>query len=990
MSRDASSFSGTPLPRLDLRHAPATDGQLRRRGVRLEPRATLIAPVAAEIVRRSAASAVGGAITANAIASVAHGPLSQAGNTLVWYSLAGMLSASFGVSMLPVAKYAWERLEHLLAPQQETGSISQEPIYLYGVDTTCSRYLNRPEVIRAAQFAAAAHEGQKRMTGDPYIVHCVETAAIVECLHATSKLDEMDERVEAAVLAALLHDVVDDTRVSLEEVHAEFGPRIARIVGQVAQLSTTTQLLRRRRRTHNEIYVGGGSPPPELSREEEADLRNMILAMVDEPLVLVVKLADRLHNMRTVYALRPDRQRAVAIETMQVWCSLAERLGMFALKSELEDLCFAVMNPREYRALRSELDTIWGLPPLSPTSIADAADKVLASMDMPATDDSATSSSADTASTSPVIPSAVAAPPTSQLQTLASLAGDLSASAVSSNILEMPNAVRSMSFQGGGALAAAAASPGMQAQEAVCASESLSSAASISGRERMSSRASAAVSMPGTSSTSLHSQAASVGAAVGGMTDAVAGMLAASSSAEERSGGESHSGRAARPRFQTPEQEEAWELIQTVLPFHAVTFRSGAAQRQSRAVLDVLDKCAHRLLYELKMEGLATGLDVHVEGRIKSLYSMYRKMIRKGVSLREVFDALALRVVVDDQNGTKMQRAIEACYEIQPAVHRLWRPIRGELDDYIFNPKASGYQSLHSAVIGPVGVPMEVQIRTSSMHEIAEYGAAAHWAYKDSPQAPVAANSDTSEDIKVGQPMVRVSTGKLQLGVVVDIAGDKLLVAVIVPSRVMPDTSIDKNQVKTVLAYVRRKKFWAPGHGDLHLSLESYMLCKDGYWHLVDSYNKKQPPFVMPLQNVQKDFDGAEASHQGHAKLTSAEARKVRLLRRMLEWQRDLLGEPEGLSGEAGPGDGGGRGEAALPQSSQVQVLIVPTGKIEQVQRGTTAGDIIRQKGRIEIEKEGRRQIGPRLVNVNNHLVPESTPLGDGDWVSLSPELLDI
>lgn len=68
----------------------------------------------------------------------------------------------------------------------------------------------------------------------------------------------------------------------------------------------------------NEIYVGGGSPPPELSREEEADLRNMILAMVDEPLVLVVKLADRLHNMRTVYALRPDRQRAVAIETMQV------------------------------------------------------------------------------------------------------------------------------------------------------------------------------------------------------------------------------------------------------------------------------------------------------------------------------------------------------------------------------------------------------------------------------------------------------------------------------------------------------------------------------------------------------------------------------------------------------------------------------------------------------------------------------------------------
>lgn len=80
------------------------------------------------------------------------------------------------------------------------------------------------------------------------------------------------------------------------------------------------------------MYVGGNAPAPELTREEDADLRKMILAMVDEPLVLVVKLADRLHNMRTVFALRPDRQRAVAIETMQVWCSLAERLGMYSLK----------------------------------------------------------------------------------------------------------------------------------------------------------------------------------------------------------------------------------------------------------------------------------------------------------------------------------------------------------------------------------------------------------------------------------------------------------------------------------------------------------------------------------------------------------------------------------------------------------------------------------------------------------------------------------
>ncbi|EIE19205.1 hypothetical protein COCSUDRAFT_59689 [Coccomyxa subellipsoidea C-169] len=873
---------------------------------------------------------------------MAHGPLSQAGNTLVWYSIAGMLSASFGASMLPVAKYAWERLEHLLAPQQEKENAQQ-----------------------------------KRLTGDPYIMHCVETAAIVECLHATSKLDEMDERVEAAVLAALLHDVVDDTRVSLEEVRAEFGPRIARIVGQVAQLSTTTQLLRRRRRTHNEMYVGAAAPAPELTREEDADLRNMILAMVDEPLVLVVKLADRLHNMRTVFALRPDRQRAVALETMQVWCSLAERLGMYSLKSELEDLCFAVMHPREYRALRSELDTIWGLPPLSPTCIADAADKALTPLATPTEPDQAADSPATPASSSSsglVCPAAEVALPSSGSQMYASSSGgtELATPAASSNILSMPAAARRGLLDGSAAVAATAAGVELCGREEADLS-ALGSATSSTRR-------------PNSGLERVPSSIAS-GAMAVGTTGSTEGVVVKTNTAEERTGGEAFSGRTTESTHgRTPAQQEAWELIQTVLPFYAVTFRSGASQQQSRAALDVLDKCAHRLLYELKMEGLATGLDVHVEGRIKSLYSMYRKMIRKSVSLREVFDALALRVVVDDQNGFKMQRAIEACYEIQPAVHRLWRPIRGELDDYIFNPKASGYQSLHSAVIGPAGVPMEVQIRTSSMHEIAEYGAAAHWAYKDTPHAPVQAGASTSGDtIKVGQPMVRVLRGKLQLGVVVDIEGDRMLVAVVVPSRVMPDTSIDKNQVKTVLAYVRRKKFWAPGHGDLHLSLESYMLCKDGYWHLVDSYDQKQPPFVMPLQNVQKGFDGVK----GKAKLTSAEARKARLLRRMLEWQRDLLGDPDGMEGEAGSG-GSSSGNAPIPQSSQVQVLIVPTGKIEQVERGTTAGDIIRQKGRIEIEEEGRRHIGPRLVNVNNHLVPESTPLGDGDWVSLSPELLDI
>ena len=110
---------------------------------------------------------------------------------------------------------------------------------------------------------------------------------------------------------------------------------------------------------------------------------------------------------------------------------------------------------------------------------------------------------------------------------------------------------------------------------------------------------------------------------------------------------------------------------------------------------------------------------------------MQRKMKRKGLPPSEIFDARALRLVVDDAEGEQLEAAIAACYKLMPAVHRLWRPINGESDDYIATPKGSGYQSLHTAVLGPGGVPLEIQLRTSSMHETAEYGRAAHWAYKE-------------------------------------------------------------------------------------------------------------------------------------------------------------------------------------------------------------------------------------------------------------------
>ncbi|KAK9838138.1 hypothetical protein WJX81_003408 [Elliptochloris bilobata] len=798
------------------------------------------------MVRRTTSSAVTSLVYGNAIASVAHGPIQPHGpNTLMWYSLAGMLSASVGAWVVTFAKFAWEHLEHVLLPSSLQPL--QEERWLYGVDVTGSRFLSRPEVLRAAHFAAEAHAGQVRLTGDPYVVHLVETACIVECLLEIT-LKEADERVEAAVTAALLHDVVDDTPVTLEAVAEHFGERIAGIVAQVSQLSNTNQLLRRQRRKNSEVF-GNALPAP--GTEDDDRLRTMILTMVHEPLVIVVKLADRLHNMRTVYALRPDRQRAVATETLQVWCSLAERLGMFALKSELEDLCFAVLQPAKYRALRRGLDELWGLSSL-------------------------------------------------------------------------------------------------------------------------------------------------------------------------------------------PEEARARELVASVLPFDAVTFRSRGRAGQGRPKLHVLEGCAAALLRELQLEAQATGLDVHIEGRLKSLYSVHRKMARKRISLAEVFDARALRVVVSDAGG-QGQAAVEACYQIMPTVQRLWKPIFGEFDDYIVHPKPSGYQSLHTAVIGPDRVPVEVQIRTSSMHEVAEYGQAAHWAYKDAPAAPP--QPPPKPDLSVGKAVMRVAGGKLQLGVVVDTSEpNRITVVVRCGSQFAPNTIVPVHKCRELVAYVHQKRWWAPGHGNLRYVLEAYEPARDGKWHLVDVYNQRLPPYVQPLRQAAPESDapatsvatagaaaatgvasaaGAAAAAAGAAGLlqtgdaaaagaggaatgTAAAAAagmvagqpdgsnagerahmtaeqdlvtsKIQLLRRLLEWGREV---------EAG---------ASAGDAADVLVMIWPPGRIARRRRGTTAGDVIRAEGRIEIEEPGRPRprADTRLVNVNNRLVPASTPLADGDFVVLSPGLLHI
>jgi ppGpp synthetase/RelA/SpoT-type nucleotidyltranferase len=822
------------------------------------------------------------------------------------------LALSAGGIMYYGARSAWERVEPwVTGGAGTTATTVEEQETLFGVDVTGSRFFNRPAVLRAVEFAAEAHKDQFRKTQEPYVAHCVATAAIVERLLAPT---EDDARAEAAVIAALLHDVMDDAGVGLDTVEAAFGGRVAGMVSRVSQLSATNQLVRRRLRLN----------AAESTPQEAAQLRHMILTMVSEPLVIVVKLADRLHNMRTVYALPPDKQRAVAEETRRVWCSLAERLGMFALKSELEDLCFAVLQPTEYRALRAELDELWGLVSIPPAAMEPTAD----TWEM---------------------------------------------------VDEGEGDERGLEARSGGAPgwlgAAHAALPGTHAD----------------------------------SPKALHH---------------IEPPTLPADSIETAAGGDDDDDADLEAPYLTTEQLEVRGLVRSVLPFDASTFNMErlTIPPSARRGLEVLQGCARALLQEITLEGVASGLDVSVQGRVKSLYSTFRKMARKGVPLREVYDARALRVVVEDAAGARERDAIAACYKLLPVVHRLWKRVQGEDDDYIAQPKASGYQSLHTAVMGPGGVPMEVQIRTASMHDVAEYGRAAHWAYKERPPAAVttvaaaaaAAGAPDRADIVPGHPMLRISPGgELGDGVVVETEaeGMRLLVAVSWAPRRFASAQPTKAapaEYAALLEYVSDKGFFSPGQGDLVASLELFTLCGDGKYHRRDQFGHKLPTVAVPLVrepvveegevvglvDSSEDESGDEEKKQRSDGADDAAYmnNRIRLLRSMLEWGEDMGSQLPSVDGE----DGGGAVAVAVvaeptgpvpnlafersPQD--VMVLVWPSGKILRVPRGTTAGTVAQREGGGTTGVRRRRGV----VNVNNRLVPEGTSLEDGDYVVLTQE----
>ena len=330
--------------------------------------------------------------------------------------------------------------------------------------------IDRGRVQEAFTFACKHHAAQRRKSGEDFIVHPVGVARIC----ASMQLDT------ETLCAALLHDTVEDTGASIEQVQERFGKEIAGIVDGVTKLTGITF------QSHDEAQV--------------ENYRKMVMAMADDPRVILIKLADRLHNMRTIDALTKQKQIDKARETLDIYAPLAHRLGIHAIKWELEDLAFATLHPRKYQEIK-----------------------------------------------------------------------------------------------------------GLVAQQ-----------------------------------------------------------------------------RADREGF--------------------------------------VSQAGEYLTSELSK----LGIESQIAGRAKHFYSIYSKMTKKSREFNEIYDLTAMRVIVD---------SVKDCYGAVGVIHSLWKPLPGRFKDFIAMPKLNMYQSLHTTVIGPEGRPLEIQIRTHDMHRMAEFGVAAHWVYKQRPDA---------------------------------------------------------------------------------------------------------------------------------------------------------------------------------------------------------------------------------------------------------------
>ncbi|XP_075484126.1 uncharacterized protein LOC142524186 isoform X3 [Primulina tabacum] len=742
-------------------------------------------------------------------------------------------------------------------------------LVLDGVDVTDYPIFKEGKVQKAIAFARKAHHGQMRKTGDPYLSHCIHTGKILAGL-----IPSNGNRAIDTVVAGILHDVADDTCESLDSIKRAFDADVAKLVGGVSRLSYVNQLLRRHRRMNESQAT--------ISHEEANNLRVMLLGMIDDPRVVLIKLADRLHNMRTIYALPPTKAQAVAQETLAIWCSLASRLGLWALKAELEDLCFAVLQPKIFRQLRADLASMWS------SNKAGNQRKI---------------------------------------------------SAKSSTLIQFPE--------------------------------------------------------------------------------------------------------CGEPGDWEEENASMKVLLQAVLPFDLMldrkkrvhflkiqatykdTHKKPKVVRDAGAALASLVLCEEALERELFIStSYVPGMEVTLSGRLKSLYSIYSKMKRKDVGIDKVYDARALRVIVGDKNGTLHGQAVQCCYNLLNIIHKFWTPIDGEFDDYVVNPKPSGYQSLHTAVQGPDNSPLEVQIRTQRMHEYAEHGLAAHWLYKETEillpaksivtEPKVGASSNFSKEmedqgsledvsvlkysaLKVGHPVLRVEAGQLLAAIIlrVDNHGRDLLVAVSFGQAASEAVAERRSsyQIKRWETYANLYKkvsdewWFEPGHGDWCTCLEKYTLCRDGIYHKKDQFQRLLPTFIQVIELTEweeaeywgvvsdvfegKSIDSTDANSiiEERPSFTSKSSlldtginNKVQLLRTMLQWE-------EQLRSQAGLQQLTFRNSVSL---GEVAIVCWPHGEIMRLSTGSTAADAARRIG-----------LDGKLVSVNGHLVLPSTKLKDGDVVEV-------